>query len=757
LDQRGPRFDDQPPMIRMRVDAEETVPAVLRSGESAPSVDIVIPVHNEWHVLRPCLESVEAFTHYPNVRIVILDDGSDAFVRGRIEAWAAGPRRLPVEVKRNPEALGFVQNANRGFRETDGDLVALLNSDTVVTPAWLVRLVNALASDPRIACVMPMSNQCSFHSLDVPMGWNVFQYSADLGRHAERTCFDAVTVGGFCLLMRRAALDDVGLYDEVYGRGYGEESDWCMRARRRGWKVVGAEDVFVYHRGKVSFKSFKDETFREGNYQTFMERYGPEYSAAIAQYKRKDALAPLRHAYVRMGSPSAPPILSAFADRLRQGGPGHAVTEASRYVRDHGGAAQIPALVRERGLVRPRHSRHPMPKGMQSRRRPRVTYVLEKFAIAGGVLSIVQLVNRLQLLGWDAKIATHHGHDQSRLDAYMLYHHPYVFPTLDALVDHFPESDVVVASLWSTAATVDRIVKRMPGAVPWYFIQDDERNFFHDLDRMGRERVVESWGLIPNRIVKTRWLADQLAEHGHAAHVVPVGFDQDSFYCHADPAERPLRILAMARPRTPRRGFERTVRTLAAVKAVRPEVEIALFGCPNLSDYAVPFDHTDLGEVPNERLRAVYNTAAIVIDLSDYQALGRIGLEGMACGAATVLTKFGGIAEYIGDGENTLAVDPMDEGAVVAAILRLVDEPALRARLVEGGRKTVERFSCDVEARATSALFAASLGFEDGLPEAFALRDDDSHGHEPALGPAVADAAEPDADDRSPRRHAARR
>ncbi len=124
---------------------------------------------------------------------------------------------------------------------------------------------------------------------------------------------------------------------------------------------------------------------------------------------------------------------------------------------------------------------------------------------------------------------------------------------------------------------------------------------------------------------------------------------------------------------------------MAKVKAARPDVEIALFGCENLPDYRLPFEHTDLGEVPNERLRAVYNTASIVLDLSDYQALGRIGLEGMACGAATVLTKFGGITEYIRDGENTLAVDPEDEAGIVTAVLRLVEDAELRARLVSRG------------------------------------------------------------------------
>jgi GT2 family glycosyltransferase/glycosyltransferase involved in cell wall biosynthesis len=725
--------DRQLPMIRMRPDLEETLPLATPDLASAPSVDVVIPVHNEWHVLRPCLESIVAFTEYPNMRIVILDDGSDVFVRRRIEEWAAVERSIPVEVKRNETALGFVQNANRGFRETTSDLVALLNSDTVVTPLWLTRLVNAVATDPRIACVMPMSNQCSFHSLEVPMGWNIFQYSADLGRRMKSSCFDAVTVGGFCLLIRREALEDVGVYDEVFGRGYGEESDWCMRARSRGWKVTGTTDTYVYHRGKVSFKSYKDETFRDGNYQTFMKRWSSDYSKAMDQYKREDALAPVREAYTRMDSSASPPVISAFVDRVRSGGTAYAVTEAGRFVRDQGGAGQIPSILRQRGLVRSRQSDHPLPRGFQSSHRPRVTYVLEKFSISGGVLSVVQLVNRLCLLGWDAKIATHHDHNQEHLHAYMLYHHPYVFPSADAMIENFPESDIVVATLWSTAEKVDRIIQKMPHAVPWYFVQDDETGFFHGKDTHGRQRVVDSFGLVPNKIVKSQWLHDRLEDYGHSSEIVPVGFDLDSFYSYRPHEDRPMRILAMARPRTPRRGFERLVRALRIVKAERPEVEIAFFGCPNIEIYGLDFEHTDLGEVPNERLRELYNSSQIVLDLSDYQALGRIGLEAMACGAATVLTRFGGINEYIRDGENTLAVDPYDEPKTIEAVLRLIDDTALRSRLIEAGFRTVERFSCDIEARTTSRLFAASLGYEDGLSDPFAFSDEERHDRDPEV------------------------
>lgn len=704
------------PMIELVPGREEG--AVPRVGTSAqlPEVDILVPVHNEWHVLRPCLESLEAFTTYPSARITILDDGSDSFVKERIEAFVAAPGPMPKRVLRNDTALGFVRNANRGFSEAHGDMVVLLNSDTVVTPGYLEGLVAAASSDSRIACVMPSSNQCSFHSVDIPMGWNIFQYAADVRRRMPGTIFDAVTVGGFCLLIKREALDDVGPYDEVFGRGYGEESDWCMRAASKGWRVTGIDNVFVYHRGKATFKDYKQKTFRETNYKIFMDRWADEYRRAMARYQEADALGSLRHAYVRMDATAPPPVLSAFVDRLRMGGPTYATVEAARYVRDQGGVSRIPTLVRERGLVRGASRGCPLPRGFVSRKRPRIVYVLEKFSLSGGVLSVVQLVNRLTMLGWDAKIATHHGHNQEHMDAYMLYHKPYVFPDAESLVRHAPAADIFVATLWSTAEKVHRIVReKHRDAVPWYFVQDDETRFFHELDRIGRQGVLSSYDLIPNKIVKSDWLRDLLRARGHGAHKVHVGLDLDVFYPESSPHQRPLRILAMARPHTPRRGFPVLVETLREVVRQRPDVEVALFGCDNLTDHRLDFPHIDLGVIPNDRLRKVYNESAILLDLSEFQGLGRMGLEAMACGCAAVLTKHGGITEYARDGVNCLSVDPADPVETVSAVLRLIDDVGLRHRLIEGGFETSQAYSCDVEGRETSRLFAASLGIEEDV------------------------------------------
>lgn len=697
-------------MISLVPGPEELEVAAL--PEPLPSVDVLVPLRNEWQAVRPCLESLAAFTAWPDLRVTLLDDASDAFTQARLADFASRVKGMQVRILRNDAALGFVRNANRGLSESNGDLAVLLNSDTLLTPGWLPRLAGAALADPRIGAAMPMSNEASFHSLDVPMGWNVFQYAAALAARGGEP-FDAVTASGFCLLFSRAALADVGLFDEAFGLGYGEESDWCMRARDRGWHVVGVPTAFVHHRGKVTYKDHKARTFRGRNYGIFMERWGDAYRRAMAGYHATDALAPLRAGFVRMTPPRQPALATAFADRLRSGGASHALAETWRYLRDQGGLRRLAPLLRARRLVRTRATEPPLPRGFVSARRPRVTYVLEKFSLSGGVLSVVQLVNRLQLLGWDAKIATHHDHAQDHVGAYTLYHKPYVFPSAEAMIRSFPPSDVVVATLWSTVPKVHRIVgETLPGAVPWYFVQDDETRFFPSFDRSARQAVLDGYGLIANRIVKSAWLADVLRGRGVESVQVPLGLDLDSFYRERPDAPRPLRVVGMARPSTPRRGFAALVAAFREIARRRPDVELALFGCADLATHELDFPHVDLGMLPNDRMRAVYNGARVYLDTSEFQGFGRPALEAMACGCATVLGREGGVSEYARDGENCLLIDPADRDGAVASVLRLVDDDALRARIVAGATATAARFSCDVEAQATSRLFAASIGLD---------------------------------------------
>ena len=137
----------------------------------------------------------------------------------------------------------------------------LLNSDTEVANDWLDRLLRAAYAYPDVGTVTPFSNNATICSYPFE-GWTGGVPGslglAELDRlfastNAGRTV-DLPTAVGFCMCIRRACLERIGPFDaERFGRGYGEENDFCMRAAGAGWRNVLAGDVFVYHEGAVSF------------------------------------------------------------------------------------------------------------------------------------------------------------------------------------------------------------------------------------------------------------------------------------------------------------------------------------------------------------------------------------------------------------------------------------------------------------------------------------------------------------------------
>jgi GT2 family glycosyltransferase len=139
--------------------------------------------------------------------------------------------------------------------------VVLLNSDTEVANGWLDRLQHAACSAPDVGTVTPFSNNATICTYPYE-GWTG-DVPGSLGLAGLDTLFATVNRGrtanlptavGFCMYIRRACLTQTGYFDEErFGRGYGEENDFCMRAAAAGWRNILAADVFVYHKGSVSF------------------------------------------------------------------------------------------------------------------------------------------------------------------------------------------------------------------------------------------------------------------------------------------------------------------------------------------------------------------------------------------------------------------------------------------------------------------------------------------------------------------------
>jgi GT2 family glycosyltransferase/predicted Zn-dependent protease len=261
------------------------------AGEELASV--VVLCCNELEATRACLESVLRHTRAP-YELVLVDNGS---TDGTPDFLAEVQRRagpLRVEVVRNEENLGFPKGANQGIAAARGEYVVLLNNDTAVTPGWLDGLARWAAADgPPVGLVGPVSN-CAPAPQHQPAGYrDLAGLDAFATAHRAKNPGRALAVErltGFCLLVRRAVLDRVGMLDEGYGRGFFEDDDLCVRAREAGFRLLVARDVFVHHEGSRTFKSQQIDTaeaLRQG-FERFQGKWG---EARAAGYRLPGAAA----------------------------------------------------------------------------------------------------------------------------------------------------------------------------------------------------------------------------------------------------------------------------------------------------------------------------------------------------------------------------------------------------------------------------------------------------------------------------------
>jgi GT2 family glycosyltransferase len=254
---------------------------------------IVIPVHDGGEVVLACLRSVLASLP-AQTRVLVVDDGSsDAALAAALDDLV---RARKIALRRHPRALGFPAAANAGILAATGRDVVLLNSDTLVPPGWLERLRQAAYASREIGTVTPLSNDASILSYPGPAGTNPRPDQAAtnrLDRLAEQanggTVADIPVGVGFCLYLRRDCLNSVGSFRaDVFAQGYGEENDFCLRARRLGWRNVALTGLFVGHLGGASFGgSAVHLRTRNGR---LVEELHPGYAALVENYLARDPL-----------------------------------------------------------------------------------------------------------------------------------------------------------------------------------------------------------------------------------------------------------------------------------------------------------------------------------------------------------------------------------------------------------------------------------------------------------------------------------
>jgi GT2 family glycosyltransferase len=268
-----------------------------RVSRRRPPADVVVPVYGGAGHTLACLASVLAALPRAS-RLIVIDDASpDRQLAAALNQLARRPRVVLLRHRRN---RGFTASANAGIRAAAGRDIVLLNSDTLVAPGWLEELRTVAHGAADIGTVTPLSNDATLLSYPDPTGGNDPPDLAETGRIdalARRVnggdAIDIPVGVGFCLYVRRACLDAAGpLRADLFAQGYGEENDFCLRARHLGWRHVAAPGAFVAHVGGQSFGAAARH-LRLRN-EALLERLHPGYAGLIQAHAQADPLAEAR-------------------------------------------------------------------------------------------------------------------------------------------------------------------------------------------------------------------------------------------------------------------------------------------------------------------------------------------------------------------------------------------------------------------------------------------------------------------------------
>jgi GT2 family glycosyltransferase/glycosyltransferase involved in cell wall biosynthesis len=671
-----PPLPEEEMSLPIPVDREGVLIPAERAAAGSPekTVSVVVCVHDALEDVKPCLCSLLGKTSRP-FHLVLVDDGSGPETSAHLKRFRElNPRTTLIE---NPGEHGYTIAANLGMGSSQSDYVVLLNSDTIVTPGWLERIVECGESDERIGMVSPLSNAATHQSVPNVREngeWAINGLPEWLTPDGMAFLLDCVSdhsrprlpfLNGFCLAIKRELIDAVGYFDEEnFAGGYCEENDFALRAARAGFELAVVDDAYVYHSKSRSYGPGGRASAARQSYGRFLDKHGEKViQQEVERLEGDRSLASVR---VKIGESTR------SATTLRRA---------------------FPSICRSRlrvGFVLPG-----MSKGS-----------------SGGVHSVYQEAGGMRALGIDAWVAIPERAMRHAEAAYEDAKDVFVpFAGEAELHSLAGELDVIVATHFKSVGLLAGLPSDRK-ALAAYYVMDYEPFFFED-GTAEAEEAAASYSAIPDLLhfAKTDWLCN-LVGHIHGLRVAKVEPSLDGALFNTvgrDESSRPLRVTAMVRPRTPRRQPLATLSVLDRLRREGPDqLELRTFGCEIDEVNALwggldGIDHR--GVLTREEVARLLRDSDVFLDASVYQAFGRTGLEAMACGCASVLPRVGGVREFARDRESALLVDTADEEAIYRALALLVSDESLRRRLRKGGTAAAGRYSMTRAALSEYALF----------------------------------------------------
>lgn len=614
-------------------------------------VDVIVCVHNALPDVRRCLASVIRYTSAP-YSLILVDDGSDTPTQEYLAEFSQSQGAVLI---RNEQAGGYTKAANQGLRTGSAEFQILLNSDTEVVPEWLDRLVACAESDARIGIVSVLSNTASWQSVPdlldergdwaenrLPDGTDVTDMGRLVARYSGRLYPRLPFLNGFCLMIRRDTVRQVGYFDEsAFEEGYGEENDYCLRVRRAGWELCVADDVYIHHFHSRSYTHERRNILAERANDRLVAMYGAQPLCDGANQCRFDR------------------VMQGIRCRSRE------MSKRERLVQE----------------------------GRRQWEGSRVAFVLPSTTACSDSIQVVHEAEAMQKMGVDARIAG----PQAHLEVLEKELPENSVPLIS--LDRFPlpgdflaqcDATVVTASSTADWLAESRVLPRAP--ITAYYIQENEPTFLSDrsdLFQSAMDSRTRTPGVV--WITKTHWHRKRIRENfGIDCEVVGPSVDIDLFRARAgretNSGDASLRVAARVCSNRPDQLPDATVESLSKFCRSNPgNVEVTLFGCRDndsrLQQPPTNFPWRHAGLLTQPELASLLSDVDIFVDFSHSRAISLVAWEAMACGTAVIISHEAatdGLAEH---GRNVLAADTRSPESSLAVFQRLVDDADLRNRV----------------------------------------------------------------------------
>ena len=248
--------------------------------KSGKKIDIIIPIYNGYEYLPDLFSRIKSYTDLDYHLVVVDDCSSDK----KISLFLEKQKNIfndKLSIIKNETNLGFLKSVNKAIKQTSNHVV-LINTDVVLPPNWASKLLRPIFMNNLVASVTPFSNAATIFSLPIINIDNPFKSDIDqantklcnLNTPFEKLHFS--TGVGFCMALNRNTLNKIGLFDEIYEKGYGEENDWCQRAIKAGFFNTIAGDLFVWHKHGGSFDSEEKKKLIRRHLEILTSRF-PKY------------------------------------------------------------------------------------------------------------------------------------------------------------------------------------------------------------------------------------------------------------------------------------------------------------------------------------------------------------------------------------------------------------------------------------------------------------------------------------------------